>query len=205
MKTLAAIMATIGGLLIWSVAAEAAVYKRDAHTLEISGPTTRQQAAQAITLLRANDIKRVVMWGDGGDFYAGLAIGLEIQREGVTVQVPTGRRCVSACAFAAIAADNIMLGGELWFHAAYIPHYPTNVTLEKISLWGQQTGAQTLYYATKIDVPAVFIWEILTTTSPCKFLVVKSTRSIRSVVDKGFHDKIAYSRKSHNECYAQNR
>lgn len=207
---MAVILGIVGAIAFMSVVAvvspaEAAVYKRDAHTLEISGPTTRRQAAEAIKEMRTNDIKRVIMWGEGGDFYAGLAIGIEIQREGASVQVPTGRRCVSACAFAAVASDKVMLGGELWFHTAYIPEYPLVFTLEQISTLGQQTGVQTLYYAYKVDLPAVFIWEIMGSTNACKFLVISDTSSVRQVTGAGFDDKINYRRRTVDECFAHTR
>jgi hypothetical protein len=141
------------------------------------------------------------MWGNGGDAFAGLAIGAAIHQKGVTVQIPSGARCISACAFAALAADKIMLGGELWFHHAYRPLVPTGKSLEDLERDGQKIGAMTLYYGHLIEVPAQFIYEVIATTSSCKFMVVDKTSSIRTIINtKDFRNRsFRFSRRYNDE------
>jgi hypothetical protein len=192
-------------LFVSATSASAAVKMLDEHTLQVSGNTTQRMAQEVVKQLALHDVKRIVMWGNGGDAFAGLAIGAAIHNEGVTLQIPSGTRCISACAFAALAADKIMLGGELWFHHAYRPMVPTSKSLEDLEREGQKIGAITLFYGHRIEVPAQFIYEVIATTSSCKFLVVDKSSSIRTIINtKDFENKtFRYSRRYNDEFCGQ--
>ena len=192
-------------LFVSATSANAAVKMLDEHTMQVSGNTTQRMAQEVIKNLALHDVKRIVMWGNGGDAFAGFAIGAAIHKEGTTVQVPSGTLCISACAFAALAAEKIMLGGELWFHHAYRPQVPTTKSLMDLERDGQKIGAITLYYGHKIQVPAQFIYEVIATTSHCKFMVIDSTKSIRTIINtKDFDERsFVFSRRYNDEYCGQ--
>lgn len=190
----------IFAMLIFVASTAAAVVKVDGNTLTVSGNTTRIQAIAVSNALKHNDIKRVRMWGNGGDFFSGLAIGHMFSKEDIDVVIPTGARCVSACAFAALGADNVFLGGELWFHKPFRPKYNTFENLEDIDRGGQAIGVNLTYYVHELDHPVRFIFEMIGSTSHCKYLVIKKTSSIRALMAAGFDDKPVYSRTTQDDC-----
>ena len=189
-------------LFVSATTANAAVKMLDENTMQVSGNTTPRMAQEVTRLLALHDVKRIVMWGNGGDAFAGLAIGAAIHAEGTTVQIPSGTTCVSACAFAALAADKVLLGGELWFHHAFRPMVPTGKSLEDLERDGQRMGAITLFYGHHVEVPAQFIYEVISTTSSCKFLVISKPSSIRAIINtKDFENKsFRYSRRYNDEA-----
>lgn len=202
-----AIVGTIIGVMLLLIYSPAmAAVKLEGKTLTISGNTTRVQAVLVEQALKRNDVERIVMWGNGGDFFSGLAIGIMIKESGATVQIPTGARCVSACAFAAIAAEKIMVGGELWFHKAYRPSYNTLESLEDIDQDGQRIGITLSYYAYKLDLPLRFMFEVVGTTTSCKFLVIDSTLSARALQAASFDtNNFRYKRSYADTCHAYER
>lgn len=202
-----AITGTIIAVMLMLIYAPAmAAVKLEGTTLTISGNTTRVQAAQVQQVLKRNDVERIVMWGNGGDFFSGLAIGLMIKESEATVQIPSGTRCVSACAFAAIASEKIMVGGELWFHKAYRPSYGPLESLEDIDKDGQRIGITLSYYAYKLDLPLRFMFEVVGTTTSCKFLVIDSTRSARALQAASFDtDDFRYQRGYIDTCHSYER
>ena len=86
-----------------SPAAAAVVYNDTTKNLTITGRTNNFQASSVYRYLRDNDVLTVTLQGEGGDYYAGLRLGRLIEAEGSVVIIPTNQRCVSACAFAALA------------------------------------------------------------------------------------------------------
>lgn len=190
----------IFAMLIFVASTASAVVKVDGNTLTVSGNTTRMQAIAVVNALKYNDIKRVRLWGSGGDFFSGLSIGHALSQEDVDVIVPTGTTCVSACAFAALGANKVFLGGELWFHKPFKPRYRTNERLEDIDRAGQNIGVNLSYYIWELDHPIRFIFEVIGSTSHCKYVVVSKTSSIRNLMNAGFDDKPVYSRKTQDDC-----
>lgn len=190
----------IFAMLIFVASTASAVVKVDGNTLTVSGNTTRIQAVAVVNALKYNDIKRVRMWGSGGDFFSGLSIGHAFSQEGVDVIIPTGATCVSACAFAALGAKKVFLGGELWFHKPFKPRYSTVDRLEDIDRAGQNIGINLSYYIWELDHPIRFMFEVVGSTSHCKYVVISKTSSIRKLMSAGFDDKPVYSRKTQDDC-----
>ena len=187
-------------MLVFVASTAAAVVRVDGNTLTISGNTTRMQSVAVVNALKYNDIKRVRMWGSGGDFFSGLSIGYALSQEDVDVIIPTGARCVSACAFAALGAKKVFLGGELWFHKPFKPRYSTVDRLEDIDRAGQNIGINLSYYIWELDHPIRFLFEVIGSTSHCKYVVISKTSSIRDLMSAGFDDKPVYSRKTQDDC-----
>lgn len=185
-------------LLIGS-AANAAV-KLDDGILYITGATTKGQAGAVRRVLDKQDVRRVVMYGRGGNYFAGLSIGYAIRQKDLTVTIPTGRQCISACALGAMGGERVMLGGQLWFHKAYRQEYGTLDSLEDIDKGGQSVGAAFMHYAYLVGAPVNFVYEVIHNTSSCKFLIIDTTSEMRKMMAHTGHDKLAYKRRFYNGC-----
>jgi hypothetical protein len=155
-----------------SPAAAAVVYDDTTKNLTITGRTNNLQASSVYRYLRDNDVLTVTLQGDGGDYYAGLRIGRLIEAEGSVVVIPTNKRCVSACAFAALGGDRVIVDGELWFHTPYLTSVPTTVTILGITqMFGRAYVDMTSYLA-MMGIPMSFGHDLLVRTTTSKFVVI---------------------------------
>ncbi len=161
---------------------KAGVYLVD-DVLYVRGNTTNYQASRVYELLRTNEVKRVVLSGNGGDLMAGLRIGRLIRAEGAVVQITSNTACVSACALAALGAKDgrIMLGGALLFHRGYIPKVPIMVTLDQLAQVNQYIAVVTTQYLLKMGYSADFALRLAYETSPCSFMLFQSTSAMRKL------------------------
>jgi hypothetical protein len=167
------ILATMGLITaLISPAAAAVVYDDTTKNLTITGRTNNLQASSVYRYLRDNDVLTVTLQGDGGDYYAGLRIGRLIEAEGSVVVIPTNKRCVSACAFAALGGDRVIVDGELWFHTPYLTSVPTTVTILGITqMFGRAYVDMTSYLA-MMGIPMSFGHDLLVRTTTSKFVVI---------------------------------
>jgi hypothetical protein len=167
------ILATMGLITaLVSPAAAAVVYDDTTKNLTITGRTNNLQASSVYRYLRDNDVLTVTLQGDGGDYYAGLRIGRLIEAEGSVVVIPTNKRCVSACAFAALGGDRVIVDGELWFHTPYLTSVPTTVTILGITqMFGRAYVDMTSYLA-MMGIPMSFGHDLLVRTTTSKFVVI---------------------------------
>ena len=167
------IFTTLG--LITALASPAAaevVYNDLNKNLTITGRTTNFQATAIYRHLRDHEVLTVTMQGQGGDYYAGLRIGRLIEAEGSIVIIPANQRCVSACAFAALGGDRVIVDGELWFHTPYLRSVPTTVTLLEIAqMFGRAYVDMTSYLA-MMGIPMSFGHDLLVRTTTSKFVVI---------------------------------
>jgi len=166
--------------------ADAGTVMVDEHTLAITGTTNQFMATKVSIFMEQNDVKRVVMWGEGGDFFAGLSIGYYLKKKGVTIQIPTGRRCVSSCAFAALSAEKLMLGGELWLHRPYRPTYSPETSLADIETDAQGAGMHQAHYFYHMDLPIRFLQEVIAETNQCSYYVIDSSLAINKFMSGGY-------------------
>jgi len=120
--------------MITATSASALVaYDEASRSLTVSGATTIFLLAQIRAAFAANEVDTVFMMGPGGSMTAGFEIGRLIRQEGARVIVPGGARCASACAFAAVASENLEIDGELLLHRPYIQAVPSDETVENIA------------------------------------------------------------------------
>jgi hypothetical protein len=153
-------------------------YEPLTHTVVISGTTTSKQSIALYNVLKDKTVATIVMYGPGGDFYAGLRMGEMIAKANVTVVIPEGKSCISACAFMAIAGERIILDGALEFHAPYFSSVPVGVTILDIA---QRFGVGYIdmtTYLVKHGYTTNFARKLLKDTSPCKFIIVDKQKGI---------------------------
>lgn len=159
-------------LAVASPAAALVVYDETTKNLAVSGTTTNYQASAVYRYMRDNDVLSVTLSGNGGEYYAGIRLGRLIKAEGSTVIIPAEKTCVSACAFAALGGDKIIVDGELWFHAPYLTLVPTNVSILEITqMFGRAYVDMSIYLA-RVGVPMSFGYDILVQTTTGKFIVI---------------------------------
>lgn len=165
-------------LAVASPAAALVVYDEATKNLAVSGTTTNYQAASVYRYMRDNDVLSVTLSGDGGEYYAGLRLGGLIKAEGSTVIIPAEKTCVSACAFAALGGDKIIVDGELWFHAPSLTLVPTNVSILEITQMFGRAYVDMSSYLAKMGVPMSFGYDIMVQTTIDKFIVIEDGSQI---------------------------
>lgn len=153
-------------------ASAAVVYDDTTKSLEITGRTTSRQATEVWRVMKDNDVLIVSIYGNGGDYYAGLRLGVLIKNEGSTVIIPAGKRAVSAAAFAALGADNIIVDGELWFHTPYMQGVPATASILEISQMFGRAYIDMASYLASVGIPLSFSHDLLVRTTPSKFVVI---------------------------------
>lgn len=146
-------------------------YTEDTKTLQITGPTTMAQVVKASNFIRENEVLYVEMWGPGGELQMGLSLGRLINKtEGVTVTVPKGKSCASACALAAMGSKHIRIDGEFLLHRPYVigvsPFHP----LENIFAHMGKGYLMTAYYLEDMGYNRSIMNNIMEYTSPCKYM-----------------------------------
>ena len=161
-------------------------YDQGTHTMTITGATTSWQYTQVKAVMDANDVATVVISGNGGMFYAGLAIGRLIRDEGSTVIIPKGAECISACALSAIASDNVIVDGSLLFHRVYSMQVPANQTIEQIAGHFGKVYLDWAMYMQEMGYSLKVTHQILVGSSPCKFLVISDSKSLQRTKRGGF-------------------
>lgn len=187
------------GLLL-PLQAQAAVTVVNDNVLYISGQTTTLQAARVTAALESFDIDRVVIQGPGGDFFAGLTIGHAIAREGAVVQVLTGTRCISACAFSAMGGRRLMIGGELLFHRPFLRYVDTSETIDRTVQRSEAVGVVMAAYGLNMGYDVRFIYDIARHTSPCQFIVIGSPRELEQFRNGNDSLSVTYSYRTTELC-----
>lgn len=182
-------------------AAASVTYDDATKSLTVSGPTTIYQVQAAYIAMSSNEVITVLLSGPGGNYYAGMALGRVIRSEGANVIVPEGAVCVSACAFAALGGERVLVDGELWFHAPYLTMVPTNVSILEVA---QQFGKAYLdmsVYLSQQGVSILFANDIMKKTSTCKFIVIKDGEEITKLRSGEFpHSRTDYQYNLLDNC-----
>jgi hypothetical protein len=166
------VLLTILALALPTLSMAKVSYDKETSTLRITGQTDMVQVIAASNMIREEDIKYVEMWGPGGYMEMGLQLGNHISKiEGVTVVVPKGKRCISACAFAAMGSKHLRIDGKLMLHRPFIVAAPITVPLEDILAHMGKGYLKTAYYLEDHGYSRHVMNNIMDYTSPCKFMV----------------------------------
>jgi len=165
------ILAAITSLIVSTAYADI-TYNKDTHTVSMSGYTTHEQADKLYQILKNNDVATAVLSGPGGDYYAGLKMGAMLADEKLTVIVKENTECVSACAFMALAGENIIVDGVVLFHAPYFPQAPTDVTLLQLAHKFGEGYIDMATYLLRRGSSIYFARQIITQTNSCRFISV---------------------------------
>jgi len=66
-------------------------------------------------------IKKIVMYGQGGNFLESVVLSSYVRERNIDVIVPSGYSCMSSCAFVAISSPHLTLDGVIALHSPFIP------------------------------------------------------------------------------------
>lgn len=166
------LLALITALALPTLAMSEVTYDEETSTLRITGQTDMVQVIDASNYIREHDIQYIEMWGPGGYMEMGLQLGNHISRiEDVTVVIPKGKSCISACAFAAMGSKHIRIDGKLMLHRPFIVAVPTMTNLEEALAYMGKGYLKTAYYLEDHGYSRFIMDNIMTYTSPCKFMV----------------------------------
>lgn len=158
--------------LLPTSALAAVSYDETTSTMRITGPTNMVQVIAASNYLTENDVKYIEMWGPGGNMIMGLQLGNRISRvEGVTVVVPKGKRCISACGFAAMGSKHIRIDGQMLLHRPFIMSVPVLWNVEEALAFMGRGYLLSAYYLEDHGYDRSVMNNIMEYTSPCKFMV----------------------------------
>jgi len=195
------ILTTIALIVTATTASAGVSYDPVTRSLEVSGYTTMRQVQAANLEMRSNEVLTVILSGPGGDYYAGMALGRAIRNEGANVIIPENSTCVSACAFASLGGERVIVDGELWFHAPYLTMAPTNVTILDITHKFGIAYLDMPVYLSEQGVSIRLANDIIRRTSTCKFIVVDSGEEITKLRSGEFpHTHTGYQHKILNNC-----
>lgn len=166
------LLALLTALVLPTLAMSEVTYDEETSTLRITGQTDMVQVIDASNYIREHDIQYIEMWGPGGYMEMGLQLGNHISRiEDVTVVIPKGKSCISACAFAAMGSKHIRIDGKLMLHRPFIVAVPTMTNLEEALAYMGKGYIKTAYYLEDHGYSRFIMDNIMTYTSPCKFMV----------------------------------
>ncbi len=144
MKRLALTVSVLLGLTLQAPIASAGVviHKPETKTLHYSGDVVRGDSKKLQKALKDHpDTKRITLSSKGGDAIEGFRLGYTIKDKGLTVEVPKGTLCLSACAIAFMAGDTKIINGVLGFHVAWLDKkLESNEALKNGQLLGSITG-----------------------------------------------------------------
>lgn len=158
--------------LIPSLALAEVTYDKETSTLRITGQTDMVQVIEASSYLRENEVQYVEMWGPGGYLEMGLQLGNHIAKENsTTVVIPKGKKCISACGFAAMGGKHIRIDGKLMLHRPYITAAPIMERLEDVLAFMGKGYLKAAYYLEDHGYSRSVMHSIMDNTSPCKFIV----------------------------------
>lgn len=187
-KGLPMLKAFIAALAVcFAVPASAGVtYDEDSRSVTVSGMTTNYLPLMLRKALAQGQVDTIYMWGPGGDYYAGLEIGRIIEQSGARVIIPSGKACISACAFSAVGANELHVDGQLWFHRPFTMGVSSMKTIEEIAGAYGAAYLDAAIYLAEMGFPATVTKQILTNTTPCKFIVVTDEEEVLHAMATGF-------------------
>jgi len=166
------VLLTILALALPSLAMAKVSYDEETNTLRITGQTDMVQVISASNYMTEEDVKYVEMWGPGGDMIMGLQLGNRISRiEGVTVVIPKGKSCISACGFAAMGSHHLRIDGKMLLHRPFIKGIPVMWNVEEALAYMGRGYLLAAYYLEDHGYNRSVMNNIMQYTSPCKFMV----------------------------------
>lgn len=155
-------------------------------TILFNGPFLEGTSDRLKAFLNENSERKMIMNSPGGIFTEGIATGEIIREMGVIVHIPSRAVCISACAFAAIASEEINIEGIIAFHRPYYDQegVPESQIMSRkdIFVGGHVTGQIALHYLMQMGFSPTFSGYVMANTSEEVFLIIKKTVELLPLV-----------------------
>lgn len=121
----------------------------------------------------------LVIHSAGGYMVEGYGLGAVLRDAGVRVLIPEGSICLSACAFAAMSADDLIVLGVLGFHTPYINRDLVGDLSEiEIAVIEAESRIQLMLYMSITGYPLTFLEEIVDNTSQSVYMVFETAEDL---------------------------
>lgn len=173
--------ALMGHIVFASQVAADVLHHGETRSLVVSGPTSEHQAMLVTRAFANHEIDTVYMWGDGGEFYAGLDIGRSIKASGARVIIPTGKECISACAFAAMGAGEILPDGDMLLHRPFTVQVPSMASMEAIAGHYGMAYMDMAEYLIEMGYGIGLAKYVIEYSNPCRFLVIENQEDLSAI------------------------
>ena len=107
---------------------------KEEDTVVFYGEISNSSAFALIEVLGIENPETLVIMSPGGAMSGALAIGEFLKNSDISVLIREETSCMSACAFAVMAANDLEIRGNLMFHTPYFPLVSTQETLDSLFL-----------------------------------------------------------------------
>lgn len=160
--------------------------------VHFDGTMDAMSAFFLFTALEYTDSKYLSMNSTGGYMDEAYILGSFLQeRPNITFVVRNDNICLSACAFAALSANKVMIGKNgLEFHAPYIPYVNTDMSLNEFSLQTQTSLLSLIKYLNKTGYGIDFLNILINYTNKDSFAVFYSIDDLQKYKVSNFFERI---------------
>ena len=173
-KLLAAVLA----IFFVSPAFAGVTYDEKSNTVAVTGETNVFQRMELSRVIGERDPYIIYMSGQGGSFMEGMFEGWILRRSNAVVIIPDGQDCVSACAYAAMAANNLAIKGRLLLHRPFFSAAPAMRSPDWFAGKSGEGYLMMTRYLLELDYPLSFALYIVTHSNPCKLVVINDARKL---------------------------
>lgn len=104
----------------------------DMYTIKFKGNMEEGAGMYLVMAAAGIEAKTVILDSPGGLMYEAAIIASYLEETGVAVVIEKDTMCISACAFAAMRSENLIINGKMVFHPPYFPVVSTNDSLYSI-------------------------------------------------------------------------
>lgn len=151
---------------------------KEEDTVVFYGEINESAAFSLVEALSIQKPKTLVMISPGGEMQASLIIGTYLKNSDVEVLIREDTECISACAFAVMASDQLQVNGNLLFHTPYFPLVSTTDSLNDLFLMSSISHVALVEWFLANGYTLEFYKRILENTSNKTFLNFTSTENL---------------------------
>jgi len=154
--------------------------------LRFEGAMTMKGMSDLGDKIVAGNYDRLELNSAGGLAQSGYLLGHAIEYSNVKVMVRYGDICLSACAFAAMGSDDVIINGILGLHSPYAMGHDSGTTLTEIAQISNVGFADMMWYLSNMGYNIRLLKQIADETSPESFIVFSNAADLKSFKTDSF-------------------
>lgn len=139
--------------------------------IAFQGDMTLGSSDRIIMAMQMTQSSNLVMHSPGGFMIEAYQLGFAIRQMGVAVLIAEGNACLSACAFAVMASDNLHVNGLLGFHSPYIEEVPSGMSIESFGAMERGVMLQMMTYSVMLGYSIGLVADIHEYTTRDEYIV----------------------------------
>lgn len=152
---------------------------KEENTIVFYGEISGSSAISLLEILGVEQPDTLVMISPGGQMPASLVIGRYLANTDIKVVIRENTSCMSACAYAAMASNNLEIHGNLMFHAPYFPEISTDSTLHELFVMSNIANLTMLEWFLRNGYTLDFYRRILENTDVDTFINFTNYENLR--------------------------